>query len=277
MFKFVNTSNVIKQTTFTITLKPRKNLQARLNIIKMHQMFVSDHPDLEIEVKYNFYYKYFKEHFDYDIRDPQIDVCIKCESLITKVKSSIMSSIMSKCYTECHYWTDSAQMEGQEILQWTERKTKHNKGYWKNSCIVCRLHVKISLFTYTCAIKILNTSNLGKIFFIPYMKTNSAKIYMYHENQADTSQDELYPFLFCYIYYYVASTAHNLLLFSDGVERKTKNTHWYHLSSFCVVQHILNSPHIIFQYMVRHSCNAIVVIAYVKQLLRQTDHVYMPQ
>jgi len=37
----------------------KKYLVARLNILKMHQMFMTDYPDLAVKVKYKFYYKYF--------------------------------------------------------------------------------------------------------------------------------------------------------------------------------------------------------------------------
>lgn len=66
--------------------KPKKYLDARLNIVKMHQMFVKDYPDLAVKVKYNFYYKYFKENFDYTFGRPQVDVCNQCESLNTKIR-----------------------------------------------------------------------------------------------------------------------------------------------------------------------------------------------
>lgn len=42
-----------------------KNLDARLDVAKMHNMFVSDNPDLKDKVKYSFYYKYFKENLSF--------------------------------------------------------------------------------------------------------------------------------------------------------------------------------------------------------------------
>lgn len=51
--------------------KHKKYLDARLNIFKMHQMFVKDYPDLTIKVKYNFYYKYFKENLIIPLIDPK--------------------------------------------------------------------------------------------------------------------------------------------------------------------------------------------------------------
>lgn len=47
----------------------------------MHQMFVSDHPNLEKKVKGNFYYNCFKENF-YSFRRPQMDARNEGESLV---------------------------------------------------------------------------------------------------------------------------------------------------------------------------------------------------
>lgn len=71
--------------------KPKQYLDARLNIVKMHQMFVKEHPNLENKVKYSFYHKYFKENFDYSFGRPQVDVCSQCESLNTKIRDPGLS------------------------------------------------------------------------------------------------------------------------------------------------------------------------------------------
>lgn len=41
-------------------------------------------------VKYNFYYPYFKENFNYSCGGPQVDVCSQRESLSTKIKDPIL-------------------------------------------------------------------------------------------------------------------------------------------------------------------------------------------
>ncbi|KAG8190129.1 hypothetical protein JTE90_026697 [Oedothorax gibbosus] len=66
--------------------KPKKYLDARLNISKMYQMFQTSYPDLKDKVKYSFYYKYFKENFNYTFGLPNGDVCSKCENVAVKQK-----------------------------------------------------------------------------------------------------------------------------------------------------------------------------------------------
>lgn len=71
--------------------KPKQYLDARLDLVKMHKMFINDHPDLEGIVKYHFYYTYFKENFDYTFGRPRVDVCSLCESLALKMKDPKLS------------------------------------------------------------------------------------------------------------------------------------------------------------------------------------------
>lgn len=51
-------------------------------------------------------------------------------------------------------------------------------------------------------------------FSIHDIKTSKAKLYVYHEGEANKSSDEMYSFLFQYIYNYIPSTSQSLLLFS---------------------------------------------------------------
>lgn len=70
--------------------KPKKYLDARLTIKKMYEMFLEKHPHLTNVVKYNFYYTYFKENFDYRFGRPQVDVCCTCESLSSKLRDPVL-------------------------------------------------------------------------------------------------------------------------------------------------------------------------------------------
>lgn len=71
--------------------KPKKYLDARLNINKMYNMFITDNQNLKDKVKYNFYYNYFKENFGYSFGRPRVDVCSTCENLNTKLKEKSLN------------------------------------------------------------------------------------------------------------------------------------------------------------------------------------------
>lgn len=71
--------------------KEKKYLDARLNLTKMHQMFIDDNPDLKDVVKYHFYYTYFQENFSYSFGRPQVDVCSLYEALNAKLKDKSLN------------------------------------------------------------------------------------------------------------------------------------------------------------------------------------------
>lgn len=58
--------------------KPKKYLDARLNVQKIFEMFINDCPELTDIVKYSFYLSYFKDNFDYSFGRPQVDECREC-------------------------------------------------------------------------------------------------------------------------------------------------------------------------------------------------------
>lgn len=62
--------------------KRKKYLDACLSIKKVYEMFIIDNQDQKDEVKYNFYYIYFKDNFG----RPQVDVCSTCKNRNSKLK-----------------------------------------------------------------------------------------------------------------------------------------------------------------------------------------------
>ena len=66
-------------------------LSADLTVKKMHQLFQEKHP--EVKVNYWFYYKIFKEMFNLRFGRPQVDTCVTCESLNTKIKSPALNEV----------------------------------------------------------------------------------------------------------------------------------------------------------------------------------------
>ncbi|CAG9832866.1 unnamed protein product [Diabrotica balteata] len=73
------------------TKQPITYLDAKLDVLKMYDMFLQKHPDLGTKVKYEFFLKYFKENFGYRFGKPQVDVCSTCEDLQTKLKSTTLN------------------------------------------------------------------------------------------------------------------------------------------------------------------------------------------
>ncbi|CAG9837670.1 unnamed protein product [Diabrotica balteata] len=63
-----------------------ESLDAKLDIKKMFNLFQEKYNDLN--VKYCFYYKLFKEHFNYRFGRLRIDTCCECELLSITIKKS---------------------------------------------------------------------------------------------------------------------------------------------------------------------------------------------
>lgn len=64
----------------------KKYLSATLDVKSMHRIFVEKFPELESNIKYDFFNNFFKENFDLSFGRPQIDVCSKCEELKVKLR-----------------------------------------------------------------------------------------------------------------------------------------------------------------------------------------------
>ena len=64
-----------------------KYLSADLNVQKMHDLSCEQYPDLRDVVKYDYYRKHFREYYDFRFGRPQVDVCLQCELLTSKIKS----------------------------------------------------------------------------------------------------------------------------------------------------------------------------------------------
>ena len=60
----------------------------------MHSLFLKRQNDSH--VKYSFYYKIFKEHFNYRFGRPQIDTCCECEQLMTRIRSPQINETAKK-------------------------------------------------------------------------------------------------------------------------------------------------------------------------------------
>ena len=153
--------------------KPKKYLDAHLNVKKMHDMFISKYPELEGDVNYTYYYGYFKENFNYSFGRPQVDVCCECESLSNKLKDPLLS--------------ENARVfirEGQKKFYTSLKAASENKD--EETAAICfdymqnlpLPHIPVQEVFYMRQLWVNN-------FCIHNLKTNKAKMYVYHEGVAN--------------------------------------------------------------------------------------------
>jgi len=252
--------------------KPKKYLDARLNIVKVHQMFVKDYPDLAFKVKYNFYYKYFKENFDYTFGRPQVDVCSQCESLNTKIRDPALSESAKR------------SAAGELILHkkrakkfYTELNTaKENKD--DDTVVLCFDYMSNLPLPNIPVQEVFYMRQLWvNIFCVHDVKTNQAKMYMYHEGEARKSPNEVCSFLLHYFENCIHVNTKNIILFSDGAAGQNKNhTVVRFLMNLCDRGKFKTITHF---FPIRgHSflpCDR--DFGSIKRLLRKTDRIYTPQ
>lgn len=198
--------------------KEVRYLDARLSIVKMHDMFATKHPDLGIT--YSFYRAYFVDNFNYRFGRPQIDVCSKCEELTAKLKSPHICE-SAKRDAQREYDVHQRRSKGfyrclQEVAQ---RCTKDNNvvglafDYMQNLPLP---NIPVQEVFYMRQLWV-------NVFCIHNLKTNNCVIYMYHEGQGNKGANEVSSLLNDYINEYVPENAEHLHLFSDGCPGQNKN------------------------------------------------------
>lgn len=65
---------------------------------KTNTWFHTEHPELKNKVKYQFYYSYSREKFNFLFGWPQVDICSQCENFSAKPRDPCLS-VNTKCNT----------------------------------------------------------------------------------------------------------------------------------------------------------------------------------
>lgn len=193
-------------------------LDARLDVKKMHSMFNEQYPDLD--VKYKFYLQYFNENFSLRFGRPQVDTCITCEELSTKIKQSNLSENAKRSV----------------VAQLMIHKRRAKKFYNKISSVqdLCKERDDVAVITFDFMqnlplphIPIQNIFYLRQLwvhcFGIKDLKTGKSTFYMYHEGIANKGANEVCSMLMHYMKNNIGPNIKYLYLFSDGCPGQNKN------------------------------------------------------
>lgn len=197
-------------------------LDARLNVKIMYNLFIKKYPQLENQVKYEYYLKYFKQNYDYRFGRPQIDVCGICENLSVKLKDPNLSDNAKRVTTA-------------ELIVHKRRAKKFFSQIQKiTSLCSTRDDVAAISFDYMQNLS-LPVTPVQEMFYyrqlwinafeIHDLKSNSGKFYMYYEGQAGKRSDEVCTFLLDYIYVnnHIPEQVEELHVFSDGCPGENRN------------------------------------------------------
>lgn len=251
--------------------RKKQYLDAQLNISKMYEMFQTDHPELRDKVKYSFYYSYFKENFNLSFGRPQVDVCSQCENFKSKLRDPCLSDNVKR------------SVAAEQIVH----KRRAKKFYIKqkeminntdeDTVVLCFDFMQNLPLPNIPVQEVFYMRQLWlNVFCIHDMKTNKAKIYIYHEGEAKKSPEEVCSMLLHYLKTEVPSGTKHLVLFSDGPSGQNKN--------HCILRFLMNlCDRGIFE-TVRHyfpvrghsflPCDR--DFGCIKRLVRRVDRVYTP-
>lgn len=192
-------------------------LNERLNVLEMHNLFKQSNPNLD--VKYSFYYKIFKENFALHFGRPQVDTCCTCEALEVKIKSKFLNDT-------------AKQVHVAEKMVHVRRAKKFYKKL-KDISTVCVNEDKVGAICIDF-MQNLQLPNLPvqetfylrqltvNVFCIHNLKDNTSVFYLYHEGLAGKGPNEVCSFISDYINSCLKDVEH-LHVFSDGCFGQNKN------------------------------------------------------
>ena len=198
--------------------KEIKYLDAKLDITKMYNLFQEQFSDCG--VKYSFYYKIYKEHFNYRFGRPQIDTCCECEQLNLRIKNPQLNETAKRV----------------AVTQLLIHKKRSNKFYasLRETKEYCASHDNAMLlcFDYMANIS-LPTIPVQQIYYIRQLsvypfgihnsKNDTATFYLYHQGTAGKGSNEVCSFIMKYINDNVPLNVDELYLYSDNCTGQNKN------------------------------------------------------
>lgn len=200
------------------TSKEIEYLDAKLDINKMYMLFREKYADTT--VKYSFYYKIFRESFDYRFGKPQIDTCGECEQLKVKIKNSNLN--------DCAKRVASAELS---VHERRSRKfyesIKKSKELSKKDCTVLGLAFDYMQNISIPCIPVQELYYFRQLSVFPFaihnLKNDKADFFLYHEGIAKKGPNETCSFLWKYLNENISSSVRELHLYSDSCGGQNKN------------------------------------------------------
>lgn len=200
--------------------KEIKYLDAKLDIKMMHSLFKEKYSLTDSDCKYSYYYKMYKEHFNYRFGRPQIDTCCECEQLSVRLKNPQLNDTAKRVAAAQLLVHKSRSNKFYNSL----RNTKEYCTTHENALLLCFDYMQnISLPT----IPVQEMYYLRQLSVLPFgvhnAKNETATFYLYHEGVAQKGSNEVCTFLLRYINDNVPSTVDELYLYSDNCTGQNKN------------------------------------------------------
>lgn len=205
----------------------RRYLAANLNQKVMYEMFIEKERDFllatlgnEKRFSYKYFSEYFKTNFDLGFGRPQVDACVTCEELQTKIKSPVLN--------------ENAKKAAVAELIVHKRKAKKFYHMVKSITEVCKhdtktVAISIDFMANVC----LPTIPVQDIYYFRQLTVNVFGIhdfgtrkmtaFVYHEGNGGKGSNDVCTMIRWYIDNAVNSDVENLYIFGDNCSGQNKN------------------------------------------------------
>lgn len=247
-------------------------LDATLTVKKIYEMFIAKHPDLQNEVKYEYFLNIYKQDYGYRFGRPQVDVCSQCEDLNTKMKSSL---------------NHNAKLAAAADM--LVHKRRANKFYKKMQIMstVCESKKDAMAISFDFmqnvplpALPVQEMFYLRKlwlnVFSVHNFATNEAVFYTYHEGSGKKGPNEVCTMILDYINTKVPPEVKELYVFSDACGGQNRNHTLIRLLMALTMTGRFSAIHHYFPVRGHSFLPCDRDFATVKRAIRKFDRVYTP-
>lgn len=219
-------------------------LSPELNIKIMHQLYLKKYENHCYEllqrgernkplITYDFYFRYFKENFNYSFGRSRTDTCKKCDLLDNKFKSTLDKQERNAIKAEKDVHLKKSEWFYKELKQRTEEAEKYKEI--EVLCFDFQQNLPLPKVPSTDAFYLRQLWMYN--FCIHSAKNKSSHFYMYDETTAKKGANEVISFLHHYITNKLSPGVKKLYLFSDNCCAQNKNNVMVrYLAGLCKIQ-----------------------------------------
>src|SRR5277367_4009338 len=238
----------------------------------MHELYTKKYP--QHNVKYHFYYSYFKDNFNIRFGRPQVDCCSMCEDLGTKLKNPILA--------------DSVKRSAAAELIVHKRRAKKFYASLKETEALCAERDDVLGLTFDFmqnlplpAIPVQEIFYLRQLwvhaFEVHNMKSGHGTFYVYHEGEAKRGPNEVCTFLKHYVDNFVPPAVKELNLYSDSCPGQNRN----HTMIRFLMSLVESGRFNVIRYFLPQRGHSFLPsdrdFSAAKRLIRRTDRIYVPR
>lgn len=256
-------------------------LSPDLNVKKMYQLYLQlnepesiTNENYKPKVTYDFYFRYFKQNFNYSFGSPRSDTCKKCDILHNKIKDPTLDANEKK---ELQKEKTLHEMKSSHFFKELKEKTKLSKENAEVEVLTFDYQQNLPLPKIPAGEAFYKRQLWTYNFCIHSGKTGKAHFYIYDETTARKSPNEVISFLFHYIDHILPKNVKVLYLFSDNAAAQNKNAtilQFLHLlvrtTSLQKIEHRFPEPG--HSFLPCDRCFGVI-----EKYLRKKDYVFSPK